>query len=274
MAGPVCRRRAAWAWLPAAELGSPVDLTYIPTLAAARDLYLMPRDMSRFQAYLRTLTGDTDDIELPLMAMNPMAREYALEAVAHLIDVGADAEGEAAMEDATQRLRGVPGALRATLVVSDDIGGMWTHRPSSELADRFGPHAFDRRGWSVAVTWTSDRLTRAGVRVVVLAAVYRTAHRLACGPAQDLGALLRQEARAARFAGLNPVPPTATAREVVPRLRSASDQPTVFAAWCGDLAAETLGYDPLGLDPGHALAVEMAERMDEDPVEALLRPQA
>ena len=41
-------------------------VAYLPVLPILRDLYLQPRDMQRFQRYIATLTGGSDDVVLPI----------------------------------------------------------------------------------------------------------------------------------------------------------------------------------------------------------------
>jgi hypothetical protein len=55
-----------------------MEITYVPVLATLRDLYAQPRDMARFKRCLHTITQGTDDIVVPIVAANPMAREHVL----------------------------------------------------------------------------------------------------------------------------------------------------------------------------------------------------
>src|SRR6202011_5453817 len=50
--------------------GQRVKITYLPVLQTLRDLYLQPRDVRRFRAYVATLTGGTDDVVLPIGVAN------------------------------------------------------------------------------------------------------------------------------------------------------------------------------------------------------------
>jgi hypothetical protein len=217
--------------------------------------------------------------------MNPMARGHALEAVEHLLSIDADRLAAEATAEAGQRLAAVGDeALRVTLVVSDDIGGMWTDRGGTELALRFGLALFDPRGgvargsaarsardWITPIAWASNRLSPADVQALVLASIYRVAYQGIHGPATTLGAMLVQEAFTERFAGRAVKPPQDGAAAAVDRAWDAADTPTVYAAWNGDHFAELMGYTPLGLDTTDALAVAM-RRATGDPVKALCVP--
>ena len=43
---------------------------YVPVLQILRDLYVQPRGMQRFQKYVATLTGGTQDVVLPIGVAN------------------------------------------------------------------------------------------------------------------------------------------------------------------------------------------------------------
>lgn len=50
-----------------------MKLEFVPLLQVQRDLYRMPRGMERFRAYIQTMVDpETKDLQLPLVAMNPM----------------------------------------------------------------------------------------------------------------------------------------------------------------------------------------------------------
>jgi hypothetical protein len=153
------------------------------------------------------------------------------------------------------------------LVVSDDLKGGWTNRWASEFSHRFEPAAMIRRGWIVAVLWTSEPASEAAVREAVLSGVYRAAHVLAHGYAKTLGAMLDQEGYAMAMAGLSApaleVDDIDYSRAVIAPLRSATDRATQIACIFGDGAARALGYEPKGLSEraGLALALHDASQL-------------
>ena len=98
-----------------------MTLEYMPLLQVQRDLYAMPRDRARFDAYIATMTdGATGGLALPLSNMNPMGKEH----VPALLDryLAADADGRAALAvQACQcSLDETPGSFRVCLVIADD----------------------------------------------------------------------------------------------------------------------------------------------------------
>ncbi len=249
-----------------------MPFTLVPALEVQRRLYDQPRDLNRFRAYLDELTGGGDELQIQLSTFNPMAREHAAEAVDRLIALDAESLAGAAIEDANARLAEVPDlpTWRVTVVVSDDLGGMWTHRPTAEF-DRATHPGY--RDWLAATYWTSDHPTEDSVTTEVLRTCYRAAHLQRLGPPTTLAALLRQEALAARFAGATaaPLEPTEATRiaAAIDPLRDRTDRPALLTALYGDEAGASLGYAALGLEAGEALALEAIRLGDLDPVAAL-----
>lgn len=254
-----------------------IRVTFLPVLRTLRELYLQPRDMTRFMAYIATLTGGTDDVVLPIGVANPMAREQAVARIDELLALGADAIAGAAAETAAARLANVPldVKIKATLVLVDDVGGGWTNRFTTEASVRFPSRGALKRPFASALTWTSEEQpTPEQIRSEVLAVIYRVAHQQRHGLPTTLETMLAQEGLAAAFAGLQPaLPPDdlARARALLTHLGADPPYPQVFAVLYGDAAAVELGYQPLGLPPraGFDIAVADALARRLDPVAAL-----
>src|SRR3981081_2764210 len=116
-----------------------LQISYLPVLHTLRDLYLQPRDMRRFKAYLAALTGGSDDVVLPIGLANPMAKEHALAKIDELLAIGADEVGARASAPPPTRLaRGKTYAYsKASVGLADDVAGGWTNRFPSEASVRF-----------------------------------------------------------------------------------------------------------------------------------------
>jgi len=247
-------------------------------LQIQRDLYRMPRGMDRFQAYLRTMVdANTGDLELPLSAMNPMAKDHVPALLDRLLELHADEVGEAAVAMAREEMKDVSGQFKVGLVVSDDLHGGWTNRYTSEFSHRFEESALYKRGWIVGVLWSSEMPTETAVRDEVLTAVYRAAYIQRHGLAKSLGTMLAQEGQAMAMAGcLEPAldaDDLAYTRDVIEPLLDATDRATLIACLFGDGAATALGYRPQGLSAraGFALALHQARSaVSISPVERTL----
>jgi hypothetical protein len=239
-----------------------VTLEYLPLLKIQRDLYDLPRGFERFREYMQTMTGGGDELKLPLVAMNPMAKDHLPSFLDHLLAIDADGIGAVALADAASSLSNEQGDYRACLVVSDDLKGGWTNRYASEFGYRFEQRAMYRRGWLPAILWTSETYDATLIREEVVQCVYRVVHVQRHGAPRTLGEMLAQESYVMRSAG-STTPrledeDLAYTREVLREYTGATDRATLIAALFGDAAARELGYEPLGLSPRAGLALAAA----------------
>jgi hypothetical protein len=242
-----------------------MELEFVPLLQVQRDLYGLPRGMERFRAYLRTMVDpNTGDLELPLVAMNPMGKEHVPALLDRLLELQADDVGDAAVASVREQLRDEPGRFRVGLVVADDARGGWTNRYTTEFSHRFEGVALYKRGWVVGLLWSSETPAQTTIREEILTAIHRAAHIQRHGAAKSLSSMLAQEGVAMAMAGcveprLDPDDLTYT-RQVLEPLLDATDRATVMACLFGDDVANTLGYRPQGLShrAGLALALHQA----------------
>ncbi len=241
---------------------------YVPTLLLQRELYAMPRDVERFKRYLWELIRGTDELVVPLVDFNPMGRDHVAQALEALLAVDADGVVQRALEAAASELPG-DREFRATLVLSDDVGGMWTHRRTTDLKRRWDEASPGEGGWLVPLAWASDAPSADALTCEARATAYRELYRVVHGRPACVRDVLLQEGFALIFAGTEP------AMRAMPyaldRYLEASDTPTVFGALFGDRAAAELGYPPLGLPPnaGFSVGVALAKQTGLTPIEAL-----
>lgn len=254
-----------------------MKVTYLPVLRILRDLYVQPRDVRRFQQYVATLTGDTEDVVIPIGVANPMAKEHAVAKIDELLALGADDVGAEAAASAHARLSGVASdvKIKAALVLADDVGGGWTNRFTTEAMVRFPSRGALKRPFATALAWTSESPTAEDISQEVLAAIYRVAYQQQKGLPARLRDMLEQEGLAGVFAGTRPVLTSdelARARRVIHALDAdTAPYPVIFASLYGDQAAEQLGYRPLGLPARAGFAVALADTLAQrrDPLAAL-----
>jgi hypothetical protein len=245
-----------------------VNLEYVPLLGLQRRIYGTAPGPERFRAYLREmLEPDTLELRLPLVAMNPMAGQHAIERLDALLALDADRVAAAATEEAAGAVADAAGDFRVALVLSDDVRGAWTHRASAELAHRRGEGALAKRGWLTGILWASERPSASDVREEILTVIHRAAHIARRGPASTLRQLLIQEGNAMRMAGArNPVlEPQAfiRARELVRPHLDRDDVGALVGGLFGDAAARELGHEPLGLPPRAGLALALHGRLEQ-----------
>lgn len=238
-----------------------MDLEFVPLLGIQRDLYRLPRNMERFRAYLKTMAGERGDLEVPLVAMNPMAREHVPALIDRLLELRADDVGAEAVAAAREHVADVPGRFKVGIVVADDLRGMWTNRTASEFGHRVGEKPLYSRGWIVAILWSSEEPAARAVREEVLMSVYRAAYIERHGYATRLSDMLAQEGAAMSMAGcvepcLEPDDLEYT-RSVIDPLLNASEHSIMIPCLFGDEAARALGYTPQGLSRRAGLAMAL-----------------
>lgn len=239
-----------------------MKLEYVPLLHVQRGLYRIPRGSERFRAYLETMVDpQTRDLELPLVAMNPMGKDHLPTLLDALLELDADGVAARAVADAGPRLAHVEGEFKMTLVVADDAGGGWTNRYFSEFSHRFETKPYHKRGWLTSLLWTSEAPSAQTVREETLMTLYRAAHIQQHSFAQTLREMLAQEGFAMAMAGCArpalDVDELAYTREVIASYLDAKDQPALMACLFGDKAADSLGYQPLGLSERAGLALAL-----------------
>lgn len=231
-----------------------MKLAYEPLLALQRDLYRIPPGRERFDAYVRAMTGpERKDIKLPLMAMNPMAKDHVPELLDKYLALGTERIAAEAVAEAAVEVREAGADFHVCLVLADDARGKWTNRCTTEFDHCFRSDATSCRGWLVGLLWSSEapseRLIRGEIRAVVHRAAYQTIH----GRAKSLGEMLRQEGAVLRRAGpvrgedQVPEPEASRSAAILRAHLQATDMPTLIGAFFGDDAARSLGYPPLGL---------------------------
>ena len=179
-----------------------MKLQFVPLLRLQRDLYTIPRGMSRFHEYIATMVdASSGDLKLPLTAMNPMGKEHVPALLDGWIALDADDIASRAVTDAECQLGQVPGEFQVCLVIADDAKGTWTNRYFADFGHRFQSKPYHRRGWLTGILWTSDLPSGDAAREAALTTVYRGAYIEQHGYAQTLRDMMAQEGYAMANAG-------------------------------------------------------------------------
>jgi len=252
-----------------------MNFEYVPLIPVMRELYRLPRNMARFRTYLRTIfpNDESRDQLLPLLAMNPMAKDHVMHLLDALLAIDADGIGARATAEAAAELADIPGDFKVGIVIADDWLGGWTNRYADEFTFRFcydhvraHPNSTKRPRWLkdcwiTGVLWSSEPANEDAVRQAVKTAVYRTAYRHQHGLAQCLREMLAQEGYIMSRAGCTgPVldaDDIAYTREVLAPFLDSQDMRTCMECLFGDAAGQTLGFTPRGLSPWAGLALAL-----------------
>jgi hypothetical protein len=131
-----------------------LNLDYLPLLRVMREIYSIPRGqppdfngMKRFRHFVRTIfprkkNGEIDENAvylIPLLAINPMAKDHVTALLDAYLAMDADGIGVCVAAEVAARSADVPGDFKIGLVVADDLMGAGTNRYNDEFTFRFGP---------------------------------------------------------------------------------------------------------------------------------------
>jgi hypothetical protein len=245
-----------------------MQIEYVPLLQVQRELHDIPRGMARFRQYLRTITPDRTNVELPsLLIMNPMGKDHVTALQDALLAMDADGIAAEAAAEAAAELVDEPGDFKATLVIADDLMGGWTNRYATEFTFRFYIPVPPRRprglkhDWITGLLWSSEPASERAVREGILTAIYRMAYFQRHGAARTLRDKLAQEGHVMAQAGCTgPVLDAEDidyTREVLIPYLDGDDMRTCIECLFGDAAGRTLGFTPRGLSPWAGLALAL-----------------
>ncbi len=261
-----------------------MGLEYVPLIPIMRQFYGLPRDMGRFQKYLRMIDprDESGDQLLPLIAMNPMGKDHLVPILDSLLSMDADSVAAEATAEAAAQWPDLTEEFKVGLTLADDLMGGWTNRYANEFAYRF-PHFSSplaaepgkrprwlKDDWIIAVLWSSESPSLQATREAVLTAIYRAKYLKENGPARKLADMLVQEGQVMAAAGCQG--PTldeediAYTRIVLADYLEADDMRTCMECLFGDKPGSTLGFTPRGLSPWAGLALALHDaRMTASP---------
>lgn len=242
-------------------------LEHVELLRLQRDLYDLPRNMERFNQYLRLISDGQGGIRYPpLIAINPMAREHLNERLDEVLGMGAESIAAEALRYAEPYFSSFDGDFQHGLAMADDVRGGWTNRYTSEASLRFSLKPGTTRGWLVTILWVSETPSATRIREEVLGSVYRMVHIQQYGTPKTLRQMMEQEGKAALFAEMTPhldEEDLDYSRYVLEPHLDTTSYPVIIAALYGDTAARMLGYEPLGLSERAGFAVALADQKSQ-----------
>src|SRR5262245_48262621 len=262
-----------------------MKLDCVPLLRVMRELHSIPRGqppdfngMKRFRQFVRTIfprkkNGEIDENAvylIPLLAINPMAKDHVTALLDAYLAMDADGIGARVAAEVAVRSADVPGDFKVGLVVADDLMGAGTNRYNDEFTFRFGPGHLPSGGvkgsrwlkdlWLTGVLWSSESPSERAVREAILTAAYRVAYMHQHGPARTLREMLTQEGHVMALAGCSG--PTLDAediaytREVLIPYLDADDMRTCMECLFGDEVGRTPGFTTRGLSAWEGLGME------------------
>ncbi len=167
----------------------------IPILDFIEDLYGKPRSRERFTEYLFKLQGtDKNNLEIPIMGFNPMAKEQVLQKIKELRNIGTEETiSETLYELNFKPLKQGSKIIKVVPNLADDLGGAWTNRYVTDFDSKFKINALVRRDFCTPYFWTSENYDKNLIKKRTLAYAYRTIYWLENSELKTLEDHLKQE---------------------------------------------------------------------------------
>lgn len=203
---------------------------------------------------------DEDGEELgfaPLVLANPMAREHVRDLVDRYLELDADSIAVETIESVLPEFSHFDERFEASLVIVDDQKGGWTNRFATEIYLRQIPdprvlNAKRRaRFWITGVLWSSEPASAEIVQVAMKTAAFRLLYVFENGPARTVSELVRQERAVLSRSGQSLAPLECNennwTQQILADRANEIDFANLVTCLFGDMAAETLGFEKLGL---------------------------
>lgn len=168
----------------------------LPAIDTMIDLYEKPRSLERFQAYIKTLQGNTKgELTMPVSGFNPMAKEHLLVKLNQLKDLGAENIIEELLVDLnkTALVKNISRDFKVAINLSDDLKGGWTNRFTSDYDSKFKFNGLFSRNFCIPIFWSAETFSKEMVKQRTLAYIFRTIYWLTSPKPITLKEHLEQE---------------------------------------------------------------------------------
>jgi hypothetical protein len=231
-----------------------MKFTLLPTIDIMLDLYQQPRGLERFQAYLKTLQGNTQgDLALPIGGFNPMAKEHIIEKLTQLKQLDTELIVENILNDLNQKFaqQNANRHFKVALNVSDDLKGGWTNRFASDYDSKFGFSGLINRDFCTPIFWTSEDFTQAKISQRTLEYALRTIYWLTTPKPKTLKEHLAQEIFvASESQGKNQLQMAdfEDFDKFYTENQHSDNYQLIFNFFYGDQASLSLGFKPYGMN--------------------------
>jgi len=239
----------------------------LPLLEIMLDFYQKPRNRGRFEDYLRLLYNkDKNQLLLPLPLFNPMAKDHVIDKLGALKQLDLEnLMGQAVQEVNTElkRLKLPPQSIRFAFSLADDLRGGWTNRYSTDYGNTFQAKGLLNRKFWTCIFWTSEhydqQLLQHRIRQNLWRCVYQIQHHFPNTLFEHLAqeAFVQSKIPGAVWEGDSAR--YALVLDFIKTHRENTDLPKLITFFYGDVAAESLGYAPLGIPKNTGF--QLAERL-------------
>lgn len=238
----------------------------IPTIDIMHELYQKPRNIERFNEFLRLLKGNSeDDMVLPIGGFNPMAKEHLAEKLQELKNLNCEAIAKETLEEINSRFSSHPNKdlFKVAINVLDDLKGAWTNFYTSDYDSKFKLNAIVKRRFCVPVLWSAETYTEELIRERIWQYAARTIYWLEKPKPATLKEHIEQEKFVANVSGKKSKAGNINPDELnayYNKHRLSEDYHIIFNFFYGDEACASLGFPQFGVKgkmPGYAFAASL-----------------
>jgi hypothetical protein len=224
----------------------------LPVIDKMLALYSKPASMERFREYLHLLEGGKkDNLAVPVMNYNPMAKEHAAQKLEELKKLQAEKISSETMIKINSLLsKNDGGTFQVALNLADDLKGGWTNRYTTDYDSKFKLHALVKRNFCTPLFWTSESYSAELIQQRTAEACLRTHYFFTHSDPVTLEDHIAQE----KFVSENlPIEKTETnydktfLQQFYNEHKASDNFVLIFNFLYGDDAAEKLGYSGLGI---------------------------
>lgn len=227
----------------------------LPCIEKMIEFYGQPKSAARFKTYLNMMLDQNgEDVVLPIMIFNPMAKAHVVDKLKELSQLKAEDLTITSLQGINNTLQQIDsiqdkGIFKVCLVVADDAKGGWTNRFTTDYQCRFTIKGLLNRNFCTPIFWSSESYTNELIENRIKGFVWRTVFQLLHQQPENLAEHVQQEA----FVHENCYSTSKDFKEIDSILnlfdqhRHSSDRNVLISFLYGDDAANELGYTPLGL---------------------------
>lgn len=224
-------------------------LHYLKLLQTQRELLDIPRGLERFQEYLKKMLKDGEMV-VPISGFNPMSKEHVAQTLDVLLEMDAESIGEGIARECFKRLDFGKTEWNMGLVLSDDLMGGWTNRPSIEVERWTNPKKVAWRSFLPLTLWVTDAIDKEALENRLMRQIFEAHSVLMKPPPRDLEGVLRLRRDSMVFSqGGKALPQTPNGKTLLERFRpyfGSTQTGILIACLFGDKEAARLGHPELG----------------------------
>lgn len=226
----------------------------VPILEYMEDFYKSSPSTKRFDEYLYKLQkGNKDELDLPIMAYNPMAKEHVLHKIQELRSYDAEKIAMEELEKVNSDLnKNLNATIKVVINVADDIKGAWTQKAITDFSSKFQMGAFVKRNFCAPIFWVSETYSRNIIKARIREHALRTIYwKRKEKPLATLKELVAQESFISSQSTYIVSDLYKTRLELVDSFykynKDESDLSILFNFFYGDEASSLLGYRCYGI---------------------------